>query len=326
MIKVERYSPEYKEDWNLLIENSKNGTFLFNRDFMDYHSDRFQDYSLCIYFRNSLKAVLPANKVENNLWSHQGLSYGGLVIHREEKLERSLLYFREMLKTLDAVGISKLFYKQLPSFYHIHPAGEEEYALFLLGAKLFRRDTALVIDQQNQLAYQTRRKRSIKKAIKEGIEIRRDNNFELFWREILTPNLREKHGVDPVHTVDEIKLLASHFPNNIYQFNAYNHQGDIQAGVTIFETPSVAHAQYISASDSGRENGSIDLLFDHLIQTEFNNKRFFDFGISNEEQGQKLNHGLLDWKEGFGGRALSHHFYEIDTNCYSLLDKICRVP
>ena len=37
------------EAWNKLVSESKNGTFLFDRNFMDYHKHKFQDFSLMIY-------------------------------------------------------------------------------------------------------------------------------------------------------------------------------------------------------------------------------------------------------------------------------------
>ena len=49
MIKVERYTQNNKVTWDSFIRSSKNHSFLFFRDFMDYHSDRFIDYSLMIY-------------------------------------------------------------------------------------------------------------------------------------------------------------------------------------------------------------------------------------------------------------------------------------
>ena len=80
MYKVELYTPERKKEWNIFIENAKNSTFLFDRNYMDYHADRFQDFSLMIYRKNKLYALLPANKKNDVLYSHQGLTYGGLIM------------------------------------------------------------------------------------------------------------------------------------------------------------------------------------------------------------------------------------------------------
>ena len=43
------YSINRKEVWDQFVAQSKNGTFLFQRNFMDYHADRFFDCSLMIY-------------------------------------------------------------------------------------------------------------------------------------------------------------------------------------------------------------------------------------------------------------------------------------
>ena len=68
------------------MATAKNSTFLFHRDFMDYHQDRFDDYSLLIFKKEKLIAVFPANKIDEILYSHQGLSYGGLVFYKKHKI------------------------------------------------------------------------------------------------------------------------------------------------------------------------------------------------------------------------------------------------
>jgi len=52
---------------------------------MDYHSDRYLDYSLLIYKKDVLISVLPANIVEDQLYSHQGLSYGDFILDKKSK-------------------------------------------------------------------------------------------------------------------------------------------------------------------------------------------------------------------------------------------------
>src|SRR5690606_10487106 len=88
--KIQKYQPTDISLWNNFVAQSKNGTFLFRRDFMDYHQDRFQDYSLLIFEDNKLVAVFPANKVGNTIYSHQGLTYGGLVLPENVKLNEVL--------------------------------------------------------------------------------------------------------------------------------------------------------------------------------------------------------------------------------------------
>jgi len=139
---------------------------------------------------------------------------------------------------------------------------------------------------------------------------------------VLTPQLAARYGVKPVHTLEEITLLASRFPDKIKQFSAY--RGDeIVAGTTIYETPTVAHSQYAAATNQGRQTGAQAYLFSSLIE-QYEEKPVFDFGISNEHEGRALNHGLLHWKEGFGARSYAHDFYEIATGNYPKLEPVCQ--
>ena len=60
MFEIERYTPAKKDEWDQFVRQSKNGTFLFLRDYMDYHSDRFADFSLVARDGEKIIAVLPA--------------------------------------------------------------------------------------------------------------------------------------------------------------------------------------------------------------------------------------------------------------------------
>lgn len=318
---VIKYETSHKNRWDEFIKNAKNATFLFERDFMDYHADRFTDYSLMVFKKEKLVAVLPANLQGNTLHSHQGLTYGGLVLGKRTNFEETVIIFTQLLKFLESEAVATLNLKLLPHIYHLLPSDEIAHLLFVLNAKLTRRDISSSIFYEERLAItSSNRKRGIKRGIKNELEVREDSDFRKFWKEVLVPNLNETHGKDPVHSIAEIERLHARFPKNIKQFNVY--QDDrILGGVTVFETPIVAHCQYISSNTDGRSLGALDYLFDFLIN-HFSDKRYFDFGISNEAQGRKVNKGLIHWKEAFGGRSIAHDFYEVDTAQHHLLNDI----
>ena len=308
---IRRYQKNDFENWNAFIGQAKNATFLFHRDFMEYHSDRFQDYSLIVSDGEKWVAVLPANVVNNEVFSHQGLSYGGLVYNEKLKLASVLAIFKSVLSFLNANKMEKLLVKLIPTIYHQKPAEELNYALFLAEAQLIRRDTLAVLDLSQLNNLSKLRKRSIQKGISNDFVIQEVDDFEEFWNLILIPNLAQKHQAQPVHSLDEITTLKALFPENIRQFNVYEN-GIIVAGTTIFESESVAHSQYISGKEDKNELGGIDLLFYKLISDVFKSKRFFDFGISNENQGRKLNEGLSYWKESYGASTIVQDFYEVE--------------
>jgi hypothetical protein len=318
---VERYTANRQFEWDRFVSGAKNATFLFARDYLDYHRDRFTDHSLLVYHADKLVAVLPANlSAAGTLVSHEGLTYGGLAVAPNATLREVLACFQAVLRDLSQRQITRLLYKRIPGFYNSQPDDETAYALFLLDARLYRRDGTATIAQQDRLPFRKGHHYMIKRALKLGVEIVPENSFGPFWEQVLTPRLGNRYGVKPVHTLAEITRLASRFPRHIKQFSAY-YQGEILAGATLFETPTVAHVQYAAATDRGRQSGAQTYLFSALIE-QYQDKRFFDFGISNEQQGRALNHGLQEWKEGFGARCYAHDFYEIATSDYVKLDPL----
>jgi len=318
---VKKYTENDFKIWNDFIAQAKNATFLFHRDFMEYHKDRFEDYSLMVFEEEKLVALLPANRSGEIVYSHQGLTYGGLVYNEKIKLASIIEIFKAVLSFLNENSIQKLQLKLIPSIYHQKPAEELNYALFLLEARLIRRDTLAVIDLSNSYSLSKLRKRGIKNGINNRLIIKEVSDFTDFWNEILIPNLAKKHQAKPVHSLEEITKLKALFPEKIRQFNVYEN-GVIVAGTTIFESSTVAHSQYISGKEDKNELGGLDLLFYQLISEVFKNKRYFDFGISNENQGRNLNDGLSYWKESFGANIIVHDFYEVETSNYNVLDTI----
>lgn len=319
---VRLYNKEDFHKWNKFVSSAKNASFLFHRDFMEYHQDRFQDFSLVIVDeKDNIKAILPANRVEDTVFSHQGLTYGGLVINHKTKLSDYIILFQEVLKFLNANEIKNLDLKVLPTIYSDFPSDELEYLAFLCKADLTRRDTLSTIDLESDFKYSHGRKQEVTKANTLSFEVKEENDFDAFWNEILIPNLNEKHQAKPVHSLSEITLLKKKFPKNIRQFNVYL-ESKIVAGTTIFETERVAHSQYISGKLNSNTNLSLDFLHHHLITDVFRDKKYFDFGISNENHGQKLNSGLLFWKESFGARTITQSFYRFDTKNYEKLNSV----
>jgi len=318
---VKKYEQKDFAIWNDFIGQAKNATFLFHRNFMEYHKERFDDFSLLIFENQKLVSVFPANQLGNSVHSHQGLTYGNLVYNDQTRLSSIIEIFQSVLIFLNKNKISKLNIKILPSIYNLKPAEEILYSLFLAEAKLIRRDSLSVIDLSQNNILSKIRKRNFKKAVSKELIIKEENDFDSFWDKILILNLHKKHNAKPVHSIEEISRLKSLFPQNIHQFNVY-FEDTIIAGTTVFETETVAHCQYISKNEDENNSGSLDFLFQYLIQERFAEKRFFDFGISNENQGKNLNDGLSYWKESFGAGTIVHDFYEVETSNYTLLNNV----
>ncbi len=311
MYRIEKYDTKYYTEWNEFIAASKNGTFLFHRDFMEYHKDRFEDFSLLIFQEEKLVAVLPANIKDNEVHSHQGLTYGGLLYTSKLKQLSVSEIFTEIVAYLNEEKVKKLYLKQIPFIYHKYPAQESEYALFHIGAKLVSRDGLSVYDKEKPLAFTKKRKEAIRRGEKSGLIIKEEPRFDLFWNEVLIPNLERKHEAKPVHFLKEIEMLYNKFPENIRQFNVY-HNDKIVAGTTLFITDTVVKPQYVSATTNKNELGSLDYLYAKLITELFSDRRYFDLGPSFGDDRKTINEGVLFWKESFGARTIVHDFYEVN--------------
>ena len=306
-MEVRPYEASDRDAWNHLNAAARNGHFLFDRGFMEYHADRFVDASVAVWEGGQMVGLVPANLDGDTIHSHQGLTFGGLV---SETLgtAATLQAMEACAAVWRGMGGRSLVYKALPWIYHRRPAQEDLYWLFRRGASLVRRDVTTAIDLRAPGPRSGRRERGMRKAGRAGMAFVRSDRWHAFW-DLLHEVLAVRHGAAPVHRVEEILRLAAAFPEAI-TLHLAERDGDILAGVVMFAGPQVAHAQYIAASEAGRSLGALDGLFDHLI-TGHRTSRYFDFGISNTDQGQVLNEGLVGQKEEFGGSAVVHDVYRL---------------
>ncbi|MDA9294644.1 GNAT family N-acetyltransferase [Flavobacteriaceae bacterium] len=320
-----RYNKKDAMHWDELIDDSRNGTFLLKRSYMDYHSSRFDDFSLMIFdVKNNLQAVFPANKKGNTVITHEGLTYGGLVVSKKLRYDDVKECFNVLLNYYYKNNIEEIIYKAIPAFYHNKLFNDDIYILKQLAAKNLRTDMGWVIDNSHENRLQTRRKRTIKKAAQLKPEILNDEiSFEPFWNEILIPNLKERFNVSPVHSLEEILHLKSCNTSNIEQF-LVKIENQVVAGATIFIYKNVVHAQYMSANILGKKYGALDYLMSYLINEKYKAKTFFSFGIVNEEGGQIINKGLMEWKESFGAIIHPNYFFTLKTSNSKLLDKVYK--
>lgn len=307
-LRLERYQPCYKVVWDDCVNNAVNEHLLFYRNFMDYHADRFRDHSLLLWKKNVLIGVFPANEDGNTLYSHQGLTFGGL-IHREKVYAEDVLIFYDLLNDyITNAGFSRCICKPVPYPYTHCACQAQEFALTLKNARIIERHLSAAVDLRDRISMSELRIRGIKRAIKNNCRVHDSCDFETFIS-ILSAVLN-RHNTFPKHTVDELKLLHNRFPENI-RLVCVSRGEDMLAGVLLFLTKSAAHLQYICSTDEGQRVGALDLLISTLLDEQQCLRKWFCFGISTEGGGKKLNTGLMHQKEGFGARAFLHEIYEL---------------
>ncbi len=312
MIKAVPYSAARRKQWDGFVAAAKNGVFLFQRGYMEYHAGRFRDLSLMFFDGDKLLAVLPANMQGDCCASHAGLTYGGVVCGSELKTAAVLKIFRELTVYLRSEGAAELIYKPVPHIYHRQPAEEDLYALFRCGATLRGRQVSSAIRPRARPAYSKGRKACVAKARRGGMQVREFSaaaDITNFWT-MMECGLREKRNAAPAHNADEMILLKTRFPQNIRLF-AVQVKSEIAAGALVYETDVAAHCQYIASTAEGRGCNATDFLMDNLIGEIFADKRYFDFGTSCHEEGRILDEKLILNKESFGARAVCYDCYEI---------------
>lgn len=309
MFTIKRYTAADAPLWNDFVAQSKNGTFLLNRGYMDYHSDRFTDHSLLFFRDEKLYALLPANEKDECFISHGGLTYGGLIMGRKTTTADTLTLFEQLNDYLRQQGFHRVIYKPTPWIYQRIPAEEDLYALFrVCQARLSARSISSSIIMRNRLKWQHGRIYQVKHAQKNGIAIQPSTDYAAFWQ-VLEGNLQARYGVRPVHTLSEMELLHSRFPDDIKLYTATK-DGVVVGGTVLYLTPQVLHSQYISATPEGKHFGAIDALFHRILNEDYSDYELFDFGVSTEENGRILNESLIYQKESFGARGVCYDTYE----------------
>lgn len=309
MIDVRPYCENDREVWNQFVARSKNGTFILQRDYIEYHADRFEDFSLLFEQEGKIIGLLPASRHGDELRSHGGLTYGGFIMDCETTLQQTLGCFEAMLFFLADHGIANLIYKRVPHIYYKYPADEDLYALAQCNAALIRRDVSSCIFLPEKIPFSSRRKRNIKKAEKAGLIVNESHDFAGYIT-MVEEVLKRHHDTVPTHSGSEITLLARRYPSNIKLFVACRDEA-ILAGALVFETGQAVHTQYLASNEEGRKCGALDLVIEFLVNKKYHDKTYLSFGISSENEGKLLNTGLLTQKQEFGGRAVAHDFYSI---------------
>jgi hypothetical protein len=309
-MRVRRYVVADQPAWDAFVAASKNGVFLFERGYMDYHADRFSDHSLLVYDdKGGLIALLPANRRDDSLISHGGLTYGGLITDKRMKTPRMLAVFDDLRTYCADQGIGEIVYKAIPYTHHQLPADEDRYALYVHGAELIARQVITVIDQRAKLPFRKSRLSGVKKASQAGVQVGESVDLAGYWK-LLDDVLWTRYQAHPVHSFKEISLLRERFPDNI-RLHAASSGSEMVAGVLMYVNERVARAQYIAANERGKALGVLDLLLDHLINDVYADKHYFDFGHSHDPANNQLNVGLITQKEGFGARAVVADTYRM---------------
>ncbi len=280
-----------KKNWDSFIKTNSEGHFFFETDYLFYHKERFEDFSLMIYNdKNNLICVLPAclevvrkssvgtPTTAKIIHSHKGLTFGGFIFKDNLSfLEQRQIVF-SCLDFLKENDFDSLIIKPLPSYFQLDNQKNESIHHLLndnsIESKILRIEANSIItlpksevdyQETNYQNYSSRKKRNLKKAYQSNLRIEKTELATDFWN-IVEDNLQLRHNLSPVHSVNEIQLLKDKFPNNILFSLAKDSQNETVACSVSFVYQSTIHLQYMAATKKGKEIYALDFLINHLIE------------------------------------------------------------
>lgn len=296
---ISRYQPSLNEVWNTVVDNSINGTFLHRREFIEYHNDRFIDDSLVFFEGNQVIGVFPAEVENKQVYSHRGLTYAGWIVVKglsQETLQRMVLGTMQYYRSK---GFKVLEIKSVPDFFCHESQVELFEAIHFAGLKI-RENAVFHVSALPCQITDRGRKWGLKKAVSFGLRVMVEEDFQEFWKNVLEPHLNDKFQNRPVHSLEEIQLLKSRFPENIKTYTVQK-EGETLAGTVLFIDKDFLHTQYIASTEKGRDYRALDLLFTKIFE-EFNStKKSLSMGTSCDSRTGEPISGLVSWKESLGG-------------------------
>ena len=296
MIEIIKYHAAHKDEWNNFVKKADNFSFLFYRDYMEYHSDRFTDFSLMLYEKRKLKALLPGNIDNQHFVSHQGLTYGSLIHLPGFTFDKAQLYYAHFFDFLKKHTIRSITIKLPPFFY---PSSHTQVQTFLLNS-LQHATTSSDIGAFIHCSNHTFPKSTIekRKLQLDQFYVEENASLEEYWQ-MLKQNLATYHQSKPVHTLAEMENLQRTFPHHIKLFCLRNKSShNMDAGTLYFDQGEIAKMQYIASSAQGRTNRATHALYYLFINHLKDSHKIIDMGTC--MKGNSVNTNLLYLKQRFG--------------------------
>jgi hypothetical protein len=291
-----RYNNFQKDNWDLFISMSINGNFMYYRNYLDYHSERFVDHSLLAIKYGEIVAVLPAHADEEKLCSHFGLTYGGWIFGKGFSSSDFIQLFSAFEKYGADNKFKELLYKQKPSIFSPHLCETDSWVMWRNNWELFRRDLSFAIDLKMHVGYASDKRYRINKSVRNDLNIVWQGDTKIFL-ELVNQNLQSRYSVNAVHSLEEMLKLQTLFPDNISTITV-SHNGIFLGGTWLFEDNNFVHTQYLHSNEIGKKLGAIEFLIFSLIEKYKLNKRWLIFvcfgqlqGASGYQQG-KLDHEI----------------------------------
>ena len=216
MIEIKKFIIEQLDLWEKIVKDANNGTLFHTRKFLSYHPPgRFVDHSLVIYKKDKPYVLFPAaeREIEGKrfLVSHPGTSYGSFLVPEDMSFTDSYEIVESLIKYAKEKKFNGIRLTPPPTIYNSRLSNYIDFSLLQHGFKYLKREISSILFledtiEQNLNKFKPSHKQAVRKAIKEGIEVRESDKFDEFY-DILQNNLKIRHNVTPTHTLEELLKL-----------------------------------------------------------------------------------------------------------------------
>lgn len=214
------YSPEWKDRWDEFVLRSNNGTMFHLQSFLEYHDPhKFSWHHLIVLDNNRIVAVLPAATMGTTLESPIGASYGSFVTD-ELPFQKALQLVDTFAEYCRLQGFERVLLTPAPFIYHRTYSQNLDYALAYRGFTYDKHYISHAIklgDGDMVPAFHSTARRYIHKYLRErDLSVEVSDDYDAFYP-ILVKN-KQRHGVKPTHTLDELKRLRTLVPDRLVLF------------------------------------------------------------------------------------------------------------
>ncbi len=311
MLKIRKYSIDKKTEWDNLVSHSDNSFFFFKRDFLEYHQKPLVDFSVMIYQDNKLKAIMPINIIDHIAYSHQGITYGGLITESRCFYSDYVIYLNKILEFLKNNKVIHLVVSPQPSAYFKTQSNKLDLIIQRNQIKMDKCSVGAILNQQN-FRLPTKRKLNIKSSLLENYEFSTTTDLSIYW-DLVEKFYHQRFGFNPVHNFNEIKYLHDTFKGNINITSLKDIKSNkTVAGLMIFEDEKIAKIQYIAYEETAQN--LINLLYYETLDYYIKRGKSIDWGSSMDIKDGEVKTSILWLKEKFGASPTAMNTVTFDLN------------
>ncbi|MEM8935078.1 MAG: GNAT family N-acetyltransferase [Pseudomonadota bacterium] len=320
---AERYNDATdRQAWTQLLQKAARRNILTRRDFLDYHGDRLEDFSLV--FRDGpggpMQGLLPGAihpQDPSRVTCHGGSSLGGMIFKKPASPQQTADAFQAAALVWREHGVASLSYKTTPSFFDTQP-DETDIAIVSQCASTTAKKLWQAIDTQKPLNFSSGLDREARSASKKGFTAQwsvEGDALDAMYK-MVRENLADRHEAEPLHSLAEVKTLHHTLgPASVVLLVRDANNAPAAAAWMLRYAEDAWHPQYIASTPVGRRSNAVKLLLMTALERCRDEKvRWLSLGTSSGDGAFGVDDTLFQFKRRFGAGAFIQHFFEIEID------------